>query len=407
MCSNHRTRPAGAVYAAVLFLASLSSAHVSKRHVQLVSPQPFEWDQYGPTNPLATDGSDYPCKVQQGHTFRVDGSATEMVIGEEQQVSFSGWAVHGGGSCQFALAEGLSPTKDTAWKVIHSIEGGCPKANVTGNLEEGQDPDTYTFAVPDDFAPGDYTFAWTWVNRIAAAPEFYMNCAPIAVKAAAGSTKKVKERREAQHQHHPGRRATTYPDLFLANIGDASGGCTTSEALEAQIAIEFPHPGDSVSYPNGMDGLYKQPCDGNTRNSGAATTASGGAGSQASSATGGASGAGTSRATSAISSSTAVVVATTTTSLASQQEPTTTAAAASQTVGASASSSSAAAAATSTGTAVLDSPCTTDGDLLCVGGTQFSTCTGGKWTTPQNLAENTTCVEQGESVGLDTTYHWD
>lgn len=396
MHSSQNTRSFGAKWAALLLLTSFASADISKRHVQLVTPQPFEWDEYGPTNPLDPSGSDYPCKVKQGDTFRVDGSPTEMVIGEDQEVSFSGWAVHGGGSCQFALTEGFAPTKDTAWKVIHSIEGGCPKANVTGNLEQGQDPDTYAFSVPDDFEPGNYTFAWTWVNRIAGSPEFYMNCAPIAVKAAAGSTKKVKERRLDASR----RRATTtntYPDLFLANIGDAGNGCTTSEALEEQIAIEFPYPGDSVSYPNGMDNLYKQPCDGNTRNTG--STASGG-GSQPS-----ATGAGTSRAASATTSTAVVVstpvasVATTSTSL--QEPPTTTT---SQTVVATTSTTSSAAA--STGTSTLSSPCT-DGDLLCVDGTQFSTCTGGKWDTPQNLAQNTTCVEQGESTGLDMTYHWD
>lgn len=402
--SGHNTMPAGArIGAAVLVLTSVASAGISKRHVQLVTPQPFDWDEYGPTNPLAPDGSDYPCKVKQGDTFRVDGAPTEMAIGEEQEISFSGWAVHGGGSCQFALTEGLSPTKDTAWKVIHSIEGGCPKANVTGNLEPGQDPDTYTFRVPDDFEPGNYTFAWTWVNRIAGSPEFYMNCAPIAVTAAAGSTRRVQERRDAQ----PGRRATTYPDLFLANIGDASNGCTTSEAVEAQIAIEFPYPGDSVAYPNGMSNLYQQSCDGNTRNTG--TTASGG--SQPSGTTGssvGASRTATATRPSLELSSTSSVVSTTVASASSIPPYYTTLdtsqASPSQTVVASTSSTSTAAA--STGTSTLDSPCT-DGHLLCVDGTQFSTCTGGTWDTPQSLALNTTCVEEGESVGLDTTYHWD
>lgn len=48
----------------------------------------------------------------------------------------------------------------------------CPKANIEGNLQDGQSPDEYTFTIPDDFTPGDYTFAWTWVNRIGGQPEF-------------------------------------------------------------------------------------------------------------------------------------------------------------------------------------------------------------------------------------------
>lgn len=400
----------------LLLLASRAHADLSRRHVQLVTPQPFAWDQYGPTNPLATDGSDYPCKVPQGDAFRVadddngDNGVTEVVIGEAQEVSFAGWAVHGGGSCQFALAEGQAPTRDTPWKVIHSIEGGCPKANVSGNLPEDQDPDTYAFRVPDDFAPGNYTFAWTWVNRIAAEPEFYMNCAPITVKAAATTTegistrrKNVEERRRRRYdqvQQHPGRRDTTkyYPDLFLANIGDASNGCTTADALDEQVAIQFPYPGDSVTHPNGPEKLYKQPCDGNTRNAGSTATAAatngGGSSSQPSTTTT------TGSSPSAVvvsSSSSSTPVGTAATSVSSQGTLSETSRAAST------STSSAAA---STGTSTLDSPCT-DGHLLCVDGTQFSTCTGETWDTPQDLAQNTTCVEEGESIGLDTTYHWD
>lgn len=389
--------------------AAAANNNVEKRHVQLVTPQPYDWDEYGPTNPLNPDGSDYPCKVKQGDAFRINGTATEMAIGEEQKVSFAGWAVHGGGSCQLALTEGFAPTRDTTWKVIHSIEGGCPKANVTGNLAEGEDPDTYTFTIPDDFEPGNYTFAWTWVNRIAAAPEFYMNCAPISVTAAAGSTRRIKERREAYHHHgHAGRSSTTtYPDLFLANIGDAGNGCTTSEALEAQIAIEFPYPGDSVSYPNGMDNLYKQPCDGNTHNSGAAASSGGGGGDSQASVTGGGSAPATPVASSTSSASSSVLNSISTPVTSSVQSyPTTTDILPSQATSQPIVTTETSTAAASTSTTTLDSPCT-DGDLLCVDGTQFSTCTGGKWDTPQDLGTNTTCKEEGESVGLDMTYHWD
>lgn len=81
------------------------------------------------------------------------------------------------------------------------------------------------------------------------------------------------------------RRQSKYPDLFLANIGEASNGCDTSEALAQQVAIQYPSPGSNVLTPNGPDGLFKQPCDGNPRNSG--TGGSGGSGS-GSAATGGA-----------------------------------------------------------------------------------------------------------------------
>lgn len=106
-----------------------------------------------------------------------------------------------------------------------------------------------------------------------------MNCAPITATGGAASKRIVKDRRLAYD-----RRQSSYPDLFLANIGEASNGCDTAEALSQQVAIEYPSPGSNVLTPNGADGLFKQPCDGNPRNSG-------GAGGNGGSATGAAAGA--------------------------------------------------------------------------------------------------------------------
>lgn len=123
MAATQRLQLAMAFLALLLAQISIANELLS-RHIELVTPQPFVFNEFGPTNPLKPDGSDYPCKVPQGESLKISRAATEMVIGEDQTVSFEGTAVHGGGSCQFALAEGLEPTKDTPWKVIHSVEGG-------------------------------------------------------------------------------------------------------------------------------------------------------------------------------------------------------------------------------------------------------------------------------------------
>lgn len=298
------------------------------------------------------------------------------------------------------MTEGHSPTPDSAWKVIQSIEGGCPKANVPGNLEPGENPDTYTFSIPDDFPPGDYTWAWTWVNKIASAGEFYMNCAPITVTAAADSTTKVKHRREEGGKSRS-RRQSTYPDLFLANIGDVGGGCTTDEAVAQQIAIRFPYPGDVVSWPNGEEELFEQACDGNPRNNGAVASG-GGSRPTGASATGGEGSASMSifpsYAPEPTTTSTVALTseAASSSSVTAEPTPATTL----NTV----VSSAAGSAATATGTSSLGGECT-DGHLMCVGGTQFSTCTGGVWDAPQDLAAHTSC-EGGEGVGLTIVNHF-
>lgn len=152
-------------------LVSALVASLSTAHVVLENPKPYKFVADGATNPLSTTGSDFPCKTPPGQSYIVDGEPTSMTIGEDQKLSFSGHAVHGGGSCQLALSRG-HPTKDSPWMVIHSIEGGCPARNQKGNLE-GPNQDTYKFQIPEGIEPGtNWTLAWTWVSR-GGSPEFY------------------------------------------------------------------------------------------------------------------------------------------------------------------------------------------------------------------------------------------
>ena len=255
-----------------LAAALAATVTVTRAHVVLLTPTPFLFLEYGPTNPLDPDGSNFPCKKRAGQTLEVDGERTRMVVGEEQLLTFEGRAVHGGGSCQIAITADQQPTNSSRWMVIHSIEGGCPARNQKGNLE-GPNQDEYHFVIPEDLpVTGDATLAWTWSNRISGSAELYMNCAPITIvgedggSTTGGNSKRISgaERRRRLQGERTSKRAD-FPELFLANLGDLTGDCTTDEAVKQQLAIAYPNPGSSVEHPEGTENLFQQPCDGNPR----------------------------------------------------------------------------------------------------------------------------------------------
>ncbi|KAK1467702.1 endoglucanase [Colletotrichum cuscutae] len=239
------------------FLLASMLASTTFGHVVLENPKPFKFVADGPTNPISSTGDDFPCKIPSGASYIIDGAPTVIAIGETFEATFKGQAVHGGGSCQFALSADANPTKNSKWMVIHSIEGGCPARNQKGNLE-GPNEDKYPFKIPSSIAPGDYVFAWIWLARVGGQPEYYMNCAPITVTG--GATKK--KRGSIADRRMSLAKREEFPELFMANIGEVAGGCTTGEALNAQVPIAFPNRGLYFDRPEG-DNLYKQPCNGN------------------------------------------------------------------------------------------------------------------------------------------------
>jgi len=87
-----------------------------------------------------------------------------------------------------------------------------------------------------------------------------MNCAPIEVLSS-------NERMVIEGHHNSSLQLATtdFPPLFMSNMGQVSGGCTTEKALVAQLAITYPNPGKSVEHPEGTLNLYPQECDGNPR----------------------------------------------------------------------------------------------------------------------------------------------
>ena len=192
-------------------------------HVKVVQPVPYGASSLN-TNPLEPSGSDWPCKQRAG-VYDI-AQWNKMAINSPQVLKFQGQATHGGGACQISLTRDTPPNKDSVFKVIKSIEGGCPSTN-PGNV--GTDPfgygaDEFNYTIPDTITPANYTLAWTWFNKIGER-EMYMNCAPITVTP---SSKK----RQLSHPHFDSleERADAMdalPDMFRANSGN---GCSTAQS---------------------------------------------------------------------------------------------------------------------------------------------------------------------------------
>lgn len=225
-------------------------AGITNAHIIMESPVPYG---HPDSNPLLADGSDYPCK--QGPDVYKVVKQNVMPIGQPQTLSFIGQATHGGGSCQISITTDKQPTKNSVWKVIHSIEGGCP-SKAPGNL--GGDPmghgtDKFQFSIPQQVPTGDYTLAWTWFNKIGNR-EMYMNCAPITVTGGGSSSHK---RGLNHHRHGASKRQhevsmieerdnalSSLPNMFVANIGN---GCNTAPS-GTTLAIPQKNLGTSVDH---------------------------------------------------------------------------------------------------------------------------------------------------------------
>ncbi|EXJ92014.1 hypothetical protein A1O3_00564 [Capronia epimyces CBS 606.96] len=215
--------------AAATLVLMISSADA---HMIMKSPVPYGKSTLN-NSPLVADGSDFPCKQRTG-VYDLEGAENVLAIGEPQTLSFTGSAVHGGGSCQVSLTTDLQPTKDSKWMVIKSIEGGCP-ASVAGNLPadpNGDGASTFQYTIPEGISPGQYTIAWSWINKIGNR-EFYMNCGPATVTAA-------KKKRYAPAPKIS-KRQTSFPDMFVANLASVND-CTTPESFD----YVYPNPGQVV-----------------------------------------------------------------------------------------------------------------------------------------------------------------
>lgn len=352
----------------------------SNAHVVLEQPTPFLPAEYGPSNPVTA--ATFPCKKPAGTKLAINGSATEMAVGVEQKLSFFGQAVHGGGSCQISLTADIDdefqPNPNSRFFVIHSIEGGCPARNQVGNLE-GPNVDLYHFKIPEGVEPGNYVLSWSWVARIGGGPEFYQQCAPVVVTAAKPQEKRtpMTERRSTSLM-----KRVDFPDLFMANMAPLTGDCTHDEARNAQIAVAYPDPGQYVERPDPQEALFSQACNGNPR-------VKSGSGSISST-------------VSIVPTNPSSMVGTLSSSVTSttNMQP--------STITPSSSGEILSVVPITTSVSITPSPPANtpssgavcqEGHLLCVDGTHFSTCTGGRWTAPQPLAPGTRCTG-ADGIGL-------
>jgi hypothetical protein len=137
-------------------LASFPSTHA---HMQLIHPSPFrdphanrlhELKDYNILQPLKRDGSDFACKGYQLNTPWTPTATYEA--GKNYTMELAGSVTHGGGSCQLSLSFDCGVT----FRVIRSIEGGCPEKK------------KWAFRVPEELGQMGKEermtglFAWTW-----------------------------------------------------------------------------------------------------------------------------------------------------------------------------------------------------------------------------------------------------
>ncbi|KAI0144788.1 hypothetical protein BJ166DRAFT_596868 [Pestalotiopsis sp. NC0098] len=355
-------------------------------HMLLSSPQghTFLTDQNtdGVGRPLNNDGSDFPCRNPNlGSEWT--GPVNSYALGSSQQLALVGTAVHGGGTCQMSITYDTEPTAKSVFKVIHTIQGGCPARNTAGNLDGDDptlaDPFTYDYTIPDNIPTGNATIAWSWMNRIGNR-EFYMECGVLELTGTSGDQANF----------------DALPDLFVANVVPYADGCLT-DGLDSSDPV-IPNPGDSVEYnTQNPQATFGATCG--------SLTATGGSGSTPTSyaASGG------SAATSAVATSVATSEAAATTSAqggvfitktqaATSVAETTTAVASVATSSAAAATSASSGSSGSSDGSVKSGACDTEGMFSCAGDS-YQQCASGTWSVSMPLAAGTSCTV-GESTDM-------
>lgn len=378
-----------------LAAVALSLIGSASAHMVMNSPTPYSAVKVQ-NSPL--DGTTYafPCQGGTKASYYEGSKATEIAAGDNTTLSFTGSAVHGGGSCQVSITyENPPPADQSKWKVIHSMIGGCP-AMADGNIQQtGTDADgrpsgaecdnstgdncvrQYSVQIPKELKSGSATFAWTWFNKIGNR-EMYMNCAPIKITGGADSDDYY----------------NSLPDMFVANI---PGKCTTGNGV-----LEFPNPGTSVETGDTVTSGAIGTCDSGLNGSEGAGSSSGGSSSGSGSGSGSSAAASPAASTPAAGASTPAAggvfapgassaASYSATSLVSVVVTQTAAAGVSTPAVAATPASPAAPAGTPASSGECSgTPCTENGSIVCIDSDSFGLCNNG-CAVKQSLASGTSC----------------
>ncbi|KAI0840173.1 lytic polysaccharide monooxygenase [Hypoxylon sp. FL0890] len=359
---------------AVAGLATMVSGHMKMK-----SPAPFDPSALN-NSPLDASGSDFPCKFGNGYSA-TGGTTNQYALGSSQTLEFIGQATHGGGSCQVAITYDTTPTKDSKWKVIHSIEGGCPAKGVSGNMGDNanaDDPFTYPYTIPKDIPAGKATIAWTWFNKVGNR-EMYMNCGALELTGTGGSQDNFDK----------------LPDMLVLNIGGKP------QTLEGYDYV-FQDPGSSVE--DNTSGSQVATCGtngctpGNSAGSGSSSGSGSSAGSGSSSSAAPASSAASSGAGGVFVTQSPSASAPAATATATSAAADTTTQAAQPSATASAGSGSSSGSSGSSGSS-LSGACSPEGTYNCMG-SSYQQCASGQWSVVMQMAAGTTCTA-GQSTELN------
>ncbi|KAI9505316.1 hypothetical protein GGI25_003641 [Coemansia spiralis] len=154
-------------------------------------PAGASWD-YDIRSPIPSDG--ILCKSNTPWPSPVE----TWTAGQSITVSFEqGGAAHGGGHCQFSISYDNGQT----FAVIHEVLQYCFfNGPSNGNSAEVL---SYTFNLPSNLPSSDKAvFAWSWVNAIGNR-EFYMNCADVAIQGGSSTSYTGKQITIANHNGYP------------------------------------------------------------------------------------------------------------------------------------------------------------------------------------------------------------